>query len=245
MQVHAQLEISSSLLEQRVTQRTHDLVAANRRIHLYAQQAQALVDAERKRLSREVHDQVGQIFTGIKMIAGSLKNGQLDAAQQTALFNAVDSGVRISRRIAAELRPPLLDDFGLRAALEHFVKSCSEPVGLSHEVQFPEEHRLDALQMSELFRIVQEACVNVVRHAKAMHLEVVGLTTGDSLDVCIDDDGVGFDQAQVREDALGILGMQERAHLIDAQLHIGRSPMGGTRVHIRLTLTQHVEKERA
>ena len=109
---------------------------------------------------------------------------------------------------------------------------------------FPEEHRLSNLQMSELFRIVLEACVNVVRHAKAMHLEVVGLITGAHLDVCIDDDGVGFEQSLVREGALGILGMQERANLIDAQLHIGISPMGGTRVHIRLALADRSEAER-
>ena len=244
IQVHTQLVESNSVLEERVAQRTHDLAAANQRILLYAQQAQALVEVERKRLSREVHDQVGQIFTGIKMIAVSLKSGNLDAAQQEALLNAVESGVKISRRIAAELRPPLLDDFGLRAALEHYIKSCCEPVGLSHEVQFPEDHRLSNLQMSELFRIVQEACVNVIRHAKAMHLEVVGLVTGTFLDVCIDDDGAGFDQSLVRKGALGILGMRERANLIDAQLHIGISPMGGTRVHIRFTLTEHSEEER-
>jgi protein-histidine pros-kinase len=245
IQVHTQLEVSNSLLEDRIAQRTHDLGAANQRLLLYAQQAQALVDSERKRLSREVHDQVGQIFTGIKMIASSLKSGELDTAQHAALLNAAETGVKISRRIAAELRPPLLDDFGLPTAIEHFLKSCCEPLGLSFEVQFPEEHRLASLQMSELFRIVQEACVNVTRHAKAMHLEVVGRIAGDSLDVCVDDDGVGFDQALVREGALGILGMHERANLIDAQVHIGSSPMGGTRVNIRLRLAEHSEEERA
>jgi signal transduction histidine kinase len=179
------------------------------------------------------------------MIASSLKSGELDTAQHAALLNAAETGVKISRRIAAELRPPLLDDFGLPTAIEHFLKSCCEPLGLSFEVQFPEEHRLASLQMSELFRIVQEACVNVTRHAKAMHLEVVGRIAGDSLDVCVDDDGVGFDQALVREGALGILGMHERANLIDAQVHIGSSPMGGTRVNIRLRLAEHSEEERA
>jgi signal transduction histidine kinase len=245
VQIHAQLEVTNALLEERVAQRTQDLAAAKKRILLYAQQAQALVDSERKRLSREVHDQVGQIFTGIKLIASSIQSGNLDTAQQAALLDAVESGVKISRRIAAELRPPLLDDFGLPAALEHFLKSCCDPVGISYEVQFPEEHRLSALQMSELFRIVQEACVNVIRHAQAMHLEVVGLITGDSLDVCVDDDGVGFEQALVREGALGILGMHERANLIDAKVHIGSCPMGGTRVNIRLALPPLSDKERA
>ena len=92
---------------------------------------------------------------------------------------------------------------------------------------------------------MQEACVNVTRHAKAIHLEVVGLITGDSLDVYVDDDGVGFDQALLREGALGILGMHERANLIDAQIRFGQGPMGGTRVHIKLRLGEHSEEEQA
>jgi signal transduction histidine kinase len=243
IQVHAQLVASNSLLEERVAQRTHDLATANQRILLYAQEAQALVDSERKRLSREVHDQVGQIFTAIKMIAGSLKDGRLDTAQEVALLNAVDSGVRISRRIAAELRPPLLDDFGLMPALEHFLKSTCQPIGLSYDFQFPDDCRLASPQNSELFRMVQEACSNVLWHAKAMHMEVVGKMNGDYLDVYVDDDGVGFEPAQVREGALGILGMRERAHLIGAQIDIGVSPMGGTRVHIRVPTAQSEKRQ--
>ena len=243
IQIHAKLEASNSLLEERVAQRTHDLATANQRILLYAQAAQALIDAERKRLSREVHDQVGQIFVGIKVIAASLKNGKLDAAQQAALLSAVDSGLKVSRRIAAELRPPLLDDFGLRAALEHFLKSCCEPAGLSYEFHFPDDCRLAGLQMSKLFRMVQEACVNVIRHAKAMNMEVAGRLNGEYLDVFVDDDGIGFEPAQVREGALGILGMRERAQLIGAQVDIGVSPMGGTRVHIRVPTLEPKKRE--
>ena len=244
LQVHGQLQENNHLLEERVAQRTHELATANQRILLYAQEAQALIDSERKRLSREVHDQVGQIFSAIKIIVGSLKSGHLDAEQQASLLNAVDSGVKISRRIAAELRPPLLDDFGLRLALEHYLKSVCEPAGLSYDFHFPDGCRLAQPQMSELFRMVQEACVNVIRHAKAMHMEVVGRISGEYLDVCIDDDGVGNDEASIREGALGILGMRERAHLIDAQIHFGSSPMGGTRVHIKVPLEKPEMKER-
>jgi signal transduction histidine kinase len=236
IQVHAQIEMSNELLEQRVAQRTQDLAAANARISVYAQESQALVDSERKRLSREVHDQVGQIFTGIKMIVGALENGRLDTAQQTALLYAVDSGVRIARRISAELRPPLLDDFGLPPALEHFLKSVCRPAGLSYDFHFPDECRLGSMQMSELFRMVQEACSNVIQHAQAMHMEVVGRVAGDYMDVCIDDDGVGYEPALVRAGALGILGMRERAHLIGAHIDICASPMGGTRVRISVPL---------
>ena len=88
---------------------------------------------------------------------------------------------------------------------------------------------------------MQESCVNVVAHANAMHLEVVGTLSNNMLEVCIDDDGVGFDPAHVRAGALGILGMQERAKLIDAKIDFAVSPMGGTRVHIIAPLNQSEE----
>jgi signal transduction histidine kinase len=232
MHIHRQLEMSHQLLEERVTQRTHDLATANQLVRSHAQEVQALIDSERKRMSREVHDQIGQIFTAIKMIMGSLHSDRLDTAQKAALSDAVNSGVTISRRIAAELRPPLLDDFGLSPAFEHFLKTICEPARLGYEFHFPVESQIANRHMTELFRIMQESCVNVVAHANAMHLEVVGTLSNDMLEVCIDDDGVGFDPAHVRTGALGILGMQERAKLIDAKIDFAVSPMGGTRVHI-------------
>lgn len=241
MHIHRQLEISHQLLEERVAQRTHDLATANQRIRSHAQEVQALVDSERKRMSRDVHDQIGQIFTAIKMIMGSLQSDRMDTAQKAALTDAVNSGVTISRRIAAELRPPLLDDFGLSPAFEHFLKTICELARLSYEFHFPAESQIANRHMTELFRIMQEGCVNVVAHANAMHLEVVGTLSNNMLEVCIDDDGIGFDPAHVRTGALGILGMQERAKLIDAKIDFAVSPMGGTRVHILAPLNHSEE----
>jgi signal transduction histidine kinase len=241
MHIHRQLEMSHQLLEERVTQRTHDLATANQLVRSHAQEVQALIDSERKRMSREVHDQIGQIFTAIKMIMGSLHSDRMYTAQKAALSDAVNSGVTISRRIAAELRPPLLDDFGLSPAFEHFLKTICEPARLGYEFHFPVESQIANRHMTELFRIMQESCVNVVAHANAMHLEVVGTLSNDMLEVCIDDDGVGFDPAHVRTGALGILGMQERAKLIDAKIDFAVSPMGGTRVHIIAPLVHSEE----
>ena len=241
MHIHWQLEMSHQLLENRVAQRTHDLATANQRIRSNAQEMQALIDSERKRLSRDVHDQIGQIFTAIKMIMGAFQSDRLDTALKSALTEAVNSGATISRRIAAELRPPLLDDFGFNPAFEHFLKTICEPARLGYEFQFPAEFQIANPHMTELFRIMQAGCVNVVAHANAMHLEVVGTVNNNMLEVCIDDDGVGFDPAYVRAGALGILGMQERAKLIDAKIDFAVSPMGGTRVHIVAPL-MHSEK---
>ncbi|WP_147321225.1 CHASE3 domain-containing protein [Rhodoferax lacus] len=102
----AELAHSNATLESRVQDRTQALVQANQKIREFSYEAQHLVDVERKRLSREVHDQIGQIFTGIKMIAHSLKSDVLDKGQYAAMLDAIDGGVKTSRRIAAELRPP-------------------------------------------------------------------------------------------------------------------------------------------
>lgn len=238
LQLHAQLVEANSHLESRVEERTSALRVANQRIRTLALEAQEMLELERKRLSREVHDQIGQIFTGIKMIARTLKPGSLDAAQEAAMLSAVETGVKISRRISAELRPPLLDDFGLRAALDHMLKTMCEPVDLSYELQFPDADMLTIQQKMQVFRMVQEATTNVVRHARAQHMEVVGTVweAERQMNISIDDDGVGFGPDDVREGALGIVGMRERGLLMGAEVHISPRTGGGTRVAFNFPL---------
>ena len=231
-----ELEKANVTLEDRVTARTQDLSRASEKIKKFAVEAEALLDNERRRLSREVHDQIGQIFTGIKMIVRTLKPGSLPEDQQQAMMGAIESGVKISKRIAAELRPPLLDDFGIVAALEHYLEATFATLGIAFNLQFPEQSRLTAQQLNQLFRIVQEACTNVIRHAQARQVEVIGRFVQGGLEVCIEDDGVGFDKAHVRADALGLTGIEERAKLSGALSSIEPREGGGTRVCIRFPL---------
>jgi signal transduction histidine kinase len=195
-------------------------------------ETEAIVDSERKRLSREVHDQIGQIFTGLKMIARTLKPGSMAEDQHQAMMGAIESGVKISRRIAAELRPPLLDDFGIRAALEHYLKTTFEPLEIAFELQFPDKSRLHAQQKNQLFRMVQEACTNIIRHAQARQVDVVGHSSVEGLEVRIEDDGIGFNQTLVRVDALGLTGIEERARLCGATFSVRAREGGGTCVAI-------------
>jgi len=227
-----QLEQVNETLEERVDARTRELSVVNQRVKNFAQERETIIDNERKRLSREVHDQIGQIFTGLKMIARTLHPGSLPADQEKAMLDAIEAGVRISRRIAAELRPPLLDDFGLRAALEHHLKSTFEPLGITVGLDFPENPGLNAQQRDQMFRIVQEACTNIVRHANAQHVEVVGDLTPEALEVFVEDDGVGIAKTGLRADSLGIMGMQERASLSGASLVIEPGESGGTVVKL-------------
>lgn len=228
-----QLQQANETLEERVASRTQELSRASERIRDFARETETLVDNERKRLSREVHDQIGQIFTGLKMIVRTLKPGSLADDQQQAMMGAIESGVKISRRIAAELRPPLLDDFGIRAALEHYLKATFEPLEIAYDLQFPEKSRLTAQQKIQLFRMVQEACTNIIRHAQASQVELTGRWIDGALELRIEDDGIGFDAAQVRADALGLTGMEERARLSGATLQVQARAGGGSRVTIR------------
>ena len=228
-----QLEQANATLEDRVAKRTLELSQASARIRNYTLETEALLDQERKRLSREVHDQIGQIFTGLKMIARTLKPGSLADEQHDAMMNAIESGVKISRRISAELRPPLLDDFGVRAALDHYLKTVFEPLGIAFELQLEEVTRLSAQQKNQLFRMVQEACTNVIRHANAHQVEIIGRKVDGALEVCIEDDGIGIDRSRVRTGALGLTGIEERAKLSGALLLVEPRVGGGTRLVIR------------
>jgi signal transduction histidine kinase len=227
------LQKVNETLEVRVATRTLDLSLANERIRHFTMETEAIVDSERKRLSREVHDQIGQIFTGLKMIARTLKPGSMADDQHQAMMGAIESGVKISRRIAAELRPPLLDDFGIRAALEHYLKTTFEPLEIAFDLQFPKKSRLHAQQKNQLFRMVQEACTNVIRHAQARQVDVIGRTSQHGLEVRIEDDGIGFDPTLVRADALGLIGIEERAKLCGAAFSVQAREGGGTCVAIR------------
>lgn len=233
----AALAHSHATLEQRVSDRTQALSQASEQIRGFAAELDRRIEAERRRLAREVHDQIGQTFTAIKMIFRTMAPGSLAPEQHTALAHALDAGVTTTRRIAAELRPPLLDELGLVAALEHYLKGVTASTGLGFEVRLTQAERLSSAQALQLFRIVQEACTNVLRHADARCIQVSGLGQGNQFQLVIEDDGSGFDPAQVRVGAMGLIGLQERAALLGGRAEVGPRDGGGTRVVIVLTLT--------
>lgn len=230
--LYDELAANHKQLEARVMARTAELQAASEQIRCFSTESERMVEAERKRLSREVHDQIGQIFAGIKLILSGLRPGSLAQDQQAALVSALDMGVKTARRIAAELRPPLLDDLGLGAALDHFLHSVLEPAGLSFELELPNDHGLSNEQCMQLFRIVQEAISNVIRHASAHHVAVTLAVTPIGWVLQIDDDGVGFDSSAQRVGALGLLGLRERAQMLGGRAGVAGLPAGGTRVTV-------------
>lgn len=202
----------------------------------------ALIEEERKHIAREVHDELGQLLTALRMDLSLLRPAlQSDPASLTQLDKMremIDRTLTVVRHVASNLRPAALD-LGLVAALEWL----TEDFGLRWEIPCELRVRGDGFQLEDtvstaLFRVVQESLTNVARHAGAQHVEVRLARTGHQLVLEIEDDGCGFDPAELRmrkRKGFGLLGMQERMLKIGGTLEVHSAP-GGTRVHLQLPL---------
>ena len=227
-------------LEQQVARRTEALSRALQRIRSFATELDRSIEAERRRLAREVHDQVGQVGTAIKMLTISLRAKLAPASEPLVdeLQGMADEAIRAARQISAALRPPLLDELGLEAALGHYLQTLQRQSGLTATLELADAGGLAPEQSNPLFRIVQEACTNVLRHAGASALRVTGRPRADAgedgYELEVIDDGRG--PGDTRADASGLRGMRERAALAGGDLDFGPALGGGTRVRVWLPL---------
>jgi signal transduction histidine kinase len=193
----------------------------------------AAQEEERRRLALELHDETGQALTsillGLKAIGGA-KNKE-DAERAEADVRAlVVQALQDVRALAVELRPSALDDFGLGPAVERLAQTFGERSGIHTSVEAHLEARLPPELETTLYRVVQEALSNVVKHAGAERVSIVITQRGQSVAATIDDDGRGFEEAGVRADALGLTGMRERLALVSGTLEIESAPGRGTTV---------------
>ena len=194
-------------------------------------QAQEL---ERRRLARELHDETGQALTSILLGLKPLEDALADHPARAGLAELrehVVSALQDVRRLAVELRPAVLDDFGLVAALERLTESFAEQTG--SRVDFHSalgEARLPSDVETALYRVVQEALTNIVKHANARSVSISVARRDASVAATIEDDGAGFDLRSLREDGIGLIGMRERLALIDGRLHVESRPGVGTTI---------------
>lgn len=236
----AALRGANASLERQVAQRTEALSRALVRIRSFATELDRGIEAERRRLAREVHDQVGQVGTAIKMLTISLRAKLAPRVEPLIdeLQALADETIRAARQISAALRPPLLDELGLEAALEHYLQTLQRQAGLTTTLALAEAELLPPEQANPLFRIVQEACTNALRHAEAHALRVTGRRRDDGgregYEVEVVDDGRG--PGETRADASGLRGMRERAALAGGAFDFGPAPGGGARVRVWLPL---------
>ena len=187
-------------------------------------------ELERRRLARELHDQTGQELTSVLLGLKAVEEATTDAERVDALGavrGQVVETLRDVRRLAVELRPKALDDFGLVAALERLRDTFSEQTGMRVDLESQLGARLPRDVETALYRIVQEALTNIVKHAQAGSVSIVITRSSRAVSAVIEDDGRGF-VPDDESDGLGLVGIGERLALLGGKLKIESSPGAGT-----------------
>ena len=202
-------------------------------------------EQERTRIAREIHDELGAQLTGIKAyvsvsIDRAVRAGQTPDPLLVETAGLADNAIKTVRKVITDLRPSVLDQLGVWAALEWYADQIEERSGLECVCSIDAsalEVELDQERSTMLFRIVQEALTNVVRHAEASHATVQAACKGGSIILKVDDDGKGIDTDRLlNRDSWGLLGMYERSHHFGGDLRITGTPGRGTSIVLRLPL---------
>jgi signal transduction histidine kinase len=195
-------------------------------------------EQERARLARELHDETGQALTSILLGLKSLEEAadtDEGRASVTALRELVVATLRDVRGLAVELRPAALDDFGLVPALERLADTFREKTGLNVALEARlGDGRLDPTLETTLYRIVQEALTNVLKHAEAQHVSISLVRKDGSISAVVEDDGRGFTPEAPPREALGLVGMRERVGLVGGRISIESAPGAGTTLAVEV-----------
>ncbi len=213
---------------------------AESELRLLSGQIRTAQEQERKYLSRELHDQVGQMLTGLRMELASIAriHGDSESEISSRIARAkgtVEQTLRIVRDIAMLLRPSMLDDLGLAPALAWLLKEVARSSGFEiHSDIEPAVDKLPDTHRTCVYRVVQEALTNASRHSGARKVAVCLKSDGVQVIGRILDDGCGFDRRAQKSRGLGLLGMEERVREIGGSIRIESSPSGGPRVEFRL-----------
>jgi PAS domain S-box-containing protein len=210
------------------------------------QQLQALAERlrqvreeERKMVARDLHDQIGQILTAIKLDVSWVvrhlpKSEDAVHSRLTRSIEFINDGVRSVRRICSGLRPGILDDLGLAPAIEWQANEFSTRTGIPCQVSIPSgELHMDGDRATAIFRIFQECLTNVARHAEAQSVRASLSKLDENLILTVADDGKGFLESEV-SDSLGVLGMKERAQVCGGSVQVSSSPGKGTTIIVRV-----------
>ncbi|MFZ2855492.1 MAG: response regulator [Rhodocyclaceae bacterium] len=213
------------------------LLESRQRLRELSAHRDAVREQERKRIAREIHDELGSLLTALKMdISLSRMQAGEDAALQERLAqmrDLVDQTIQMVRQVATQLRPAALN-LGIVPALEWLVQEFSQRTGIVCTLAAGDEIEMDDTHATAIFRIVQESLTNITRHAEASHVDVSLLLQGDRIELCIADDGHGFSPDSARDDAFGLLGIRERAQALGTTADIVSTPGTGCTVAISI-----------
>jgi PAS domain S-box-containing protein len=215
-------------------------VRAQRELAAFAAEASGVREQEKSRIARELHDELAQSLTALKMdtiwVREHLRNDpEQSLAKLSQMLVMLDASVAATRRISSDLRPLVLDDLGLGPAIEWVVQNFRQRTGIPCELEVEEDLELEEPFATAVFRIVQESLVNVGKHARASQAWVRVAREEDAMVLEVRDDGIGFETASPRKpQSLGLVGLRERAHLLQGEVTLESRPGQGTTVCARI-----------
>jgi PAS domain S-box-containing protein len=209
----------------------------------FAVAANSVREQEKSRIARELHDELGQALTALKIDVGWLKERLASQGGEVAMKLAsmqvlLDGTVAAARRISADLRPLMLDDLGLVAACDWIVNNFTQRTGIECELTMGGgELDLADPYATAIFRVLQESLTNVAKHAQATHVEATLERDGDTVTLTVRDNGKGFSTDDPRKpNSYGLLGLRERAYLLGGESKIQSAPGKGTTIEIQLNV---------
>jgi PAS domain S-box-containing protein len=198
-------------------------------------------EKERALISREIHDQLGQSLTALKIDIDWLHNRpSLENETKAKLHGMIDLVTNIIKdvqRISSDLRPPILDDLGLALAMEWYCEDFSNRTGLPVKMEFEDVQFEDMNHNLALFRILQESLTNIIRHAHAKTASVILFKSRKKINLVIQDDGKGIPTDKIRSsESLGLMGMFERIKYAGGEMNISKPASGGTKISVIIPL---------
>jgi PAS domain S-box-containing protein len=207
----------------------------------FAAAASAIREEEKTRVARELHDELAQSLTALKMDTNWVRDHiasdpALTRQKLGDMLGLLDGAVASTRRIAADLRPLLLDDLGLAPAIEWLAGTFTSRNGVPCRLDMADEIELQEPYATAVFRIVQESLVNVAKHAKATDVGVKIAHGPNEVALSVQDNGCGFDTTQHAPGSLGLMGIRERAQLLNGTVAVISAPGQGTRIEVRIPL---------
>lgn len=218
-----------------------ELIQSRRQLRELASYLESAREKERTRIAREIHDQLGQALTALKMelhwcIQRLPKDDSALIEKAKTLPRLIDANVHLVQRISSELRPGLLDDLGLSAAIEWQAGQFRDRTGIDCDIiSEPEDIVLDQTRSTAIFRIFQEACTNIFRHANATRVEIRLKQRPKEVELTVRDNGRGI-TARERSDpkAFGLMGIKERVYSLGGDVDIDGVENKGTTVRVRI-----------
>jgi signal transduction histidine kinase len=224
-----------------------EIARSNRRLRMLSAHLQTVREAERSRIAREIHDELGSVLVALKLDLGWLQHklGHEAAlqAKTVSMAKLIDRAVVDVGRIMTDLRPSILDHQGLWAALEWHAQEFLQATGLRGRLELviaPQAPTPETVLATATYRIFQEILNNVARHANATAVEMKVGADAEAITIKVRDNGRGVTLQQLRHPrSHGVLGMSERARHFGGKVEIGPATGGGTRVRVWLPLIRH------